>query len=39
MNKNPILALFLMGLIVGTIGAALVNQASQSPADEPLFVG
>ncbi len=39
MNKTTVVALFLAGLVVGTIGVIYANQASKSASGEPLFIG
>jgi len=39
MKKNTVIALILVGMMVGTIGAILAKQESKSASAEPLFVG
>ncbi len=39
MNKITVVALFLVGLMLGTIGVICVTQGPQSASDEPLFIG
>jgi hypothetical protein len=39
MIKITVVALFLAGLMLGTIGVIFVNQGSKSASDEPLFIG
>jgi hypothetical protein len=39
MNKNTLIALILVGMMVGTIGAIFAKRESRSAPAEPLFVG
>jgi hypothetical protein len=39
MNKNALVALFLVGLVVCTIGAICATQGSTPVSDDPLFIG
>lgn len=39
MNKNTLIALVLVGMMVGTLGAIFAKQGSKSAPAEPLFIG
>jgi hypothetical protein len=39
MNKIAVVALFLTGLMLGTIGVICVNQGAESASEESLFIG
>ena len=39
MNKVTVFALFLAGLVVGTIGVICANQAMKPASDDALFIG
>ncbi len=39
MNKNALVALFLVGLMMCTISAICANQESKPASDDPLFIG
>jgi hypothetical protein len=39
MNKATVVALFLAGLLVGTLGVIFAKQSPESASEEPLFIG
>jgi hypothetical protein len=39
MNKATVIALFLAGLVVATLGVMFAKQSSESASEEPLFIG
>ncbi len=39
MNKNTLVAFFLVGLMVCTIGAICASQGTKPANDDPLFIG